>query len=385
MRILLVNKFYYRRGGDCVVVQRTENMLREHGHDVAIFAMSYPLNDDSPWSRYFASEVDFDRDRIQGFKRMMGRGDIIESFRHILNDFKPEVVHLHNIHSYISPVVARLAHEQGCRVVWTMHDYKLICPGYTCTRDDAACHACFQRKWNVILHKCMKGSQVASVAAWIEARKWNHDRLQQWTDLFVCPSHYMAKCMHDAGFADDKVTVLTNCADHLPSEVITERDDYYCYAGRLSSEKGVDNLLEVATTLPMHLKVAGTGPLEQSMRERYGRCENIEFLGQLDGDGVNHLLSHARFSVMPSEWPENNPLSVIESLCLGTPVVGTHMGGIPELIDYSNGIVARPQALGTALEQANMRTWNYQEISRDAVELFDPELHYNRLMNIYGA
>ena len=87
---------------------------------------------------------------------------------------------------------------------------------------------------------------------------------------------------------------------------------------------------------------------------------------------------------MPSEWPENNPLSVIESLCLGTPVVGTHMGGIPELIDYSNGIVARPMALATALEQAYMRTWDYQEISRDAVELFDPELHYARLMKIYG-
>ena len=72
------------------------------------------------------------------------------------------------------------------------------------------------------------------------------------------------------------------------------------------------------------------------------------------------------------------------SLCLGTPVVGTHMGGIPELIDYSNGIVARPMALATALEQAYMRTWDYQEISRDAVELFDPELHYARLMKIYG-
>ena len=384
MRILLVNKFYYRRGGDCVVVQRTEAMLRQHGHEVAVFAMDYPLNDPSPWSKYFASQVDFDSGRVKGFMRMMGHGDIVPAFKRMLDDFKPDVVHLHNIHSYISPVVARLAHEQGCRVVWTMHDYKLICPGYTCTRDDAACHACFQRKWNVILHKCMRGSKLASIAAYLEARKWNRDRLQQWVDRIICPSHYMAKCMHDAGFADPKVSVLTNCVDQLPGQIVTERDDYYCYAGRLSSEKGVDNLLEVAQKLPMHLKVAGTGPLEQPMRERYAQCGNIEFLGQLDREQVSDLLAHARFSVMPSEWPENNPLSVIESLCLGTPVVGTHMGGIPELIDYSNGIVARPMALATALEQAYMRTWDYQEISRDAVELFDPELHYARLMKIYG-
>ena len=385
MRILQVNKFYYRRGGDCVVAQRTESMLREHGHEVAVFAMDYPLNDPSPWSKYFATEVNFDRSRVRGFKRMMGWGDITASFKRLLGEFKPDVVHLHNIHSYISPVVARLAHEHGCRVVWTMHDYKLICPGYTCTRDDAACHACFQRKWNVILHRCMKGSKVASIAAYVEAKKWNRDRLQGWVDRFICPSHYMAKCLHDAGFDDDKVTVLTNCVDRLPNEIVTERDDYYCYAGRLSEEKGVDNLLEVAATLPMHIKVAGTGPLEQAMHERYGQCDNIEFLGQLNGEQVSQLLAHARFSVMPSEWPENNPLSVIESLCLGTPVVGTHMGGIPELIDYSNGIVARPMALGTALEQANMRTWDYLEISRDAVELFDPKLYYDRLTKIYES
>ena len=383
MRILIVNKFYYRRGGDCVVAQRTESMLRQHGHDVAVFAMQYRLNDPSAWSKYFASEVDFDHSSLNGFKRMMGYGDISNSFKKILNEFKPDVVHLHNIHSHISPVVARLAHEYGSRVVWTMHDYKLICPGYTCTRDDAACHACFQRKWNVILHKCMKGSQVASIAAWIEARKWSRDRLQQWTDRFICPSHYMAKCLHDAGFNDAKVVVLPNCVDQLPGEIVTERDDYYCYAGRLSTEKGVDNLLEVAATLPLRLKVAGSGPLEQELRQRYGQHDNIEFLGQLDGEQVSRLLAHARFSVMPSEWPENNPLSVIESLCLGTPVVGTHMGGIPELIDYSNGIVARPMALGTAIEQANMRSWDYAEISRDAVELFDPKLHYDRLMKIY--
>ena len=121
MRILQVNKFYYRRGGDCVVAQRTESMLREHGHEVAVFAMDYPLNDPSPWSKYFATEVNFDRSRVRGFKRMMGWGDITASFKRLLGEFKPDVVHLHNIHSYISPVVARLAHEHGCRVVWTLH------------------------------------------------------------------------------------------------------------------------------------------------------------------------------------------------------------------------------------------------------------------------
>ena len=383
MRILQVNKFYYRRGGDCIVALRTEEMLRQHGHEVAVFAMSYPKNLSSPWSGYFASEVDFDTDRIRAMRRAMGHGDIFRSFRRILNDFKPDVVHLHNIHSYISPVVARLAHEYGCRVVWTMHDYKLICPGYTCSRDDAICHACFMRKWNVIIHKCMRGSKLASMAAYCEATKWSRDRLQQWVDTFICPSHYMAKCLHDAGFDDKKVVVLHNCVNHIPQEIITERDDYYCYAGRLSEVKGVDNLLEVAATLPLHIKVAGDGPLEEPLRQKYADAKSIEFVGLLDQTQVRELMAHARFTVMPSEWPENNPLSVIESLCLGTPAVGTHNGGIPELIDYTNGIVARPQALGTAIEQAHMRSWDYEEIAHDAIEQFNPETHYERLMKIY--
>ncbi|MBR6431796.1 MAG: glycosyltransferase, partial [Muribaculaceae bacterium] len=140
---------------------------------------------------------------------------------------------------------------------------------------------------------------------------------------------------------------------------------------------------EVAATLPLHLKVAGDGPLEQPLREKYANASNIEFVGLLDQAQVRELMAHAQFTVMPSEWPENCPLSVIESLCLGTPAVGTHNGGIPELIDYTNGIVARPQALGTAIEQAHMRSWDYEEISHDAIEQFNPETHYNGLMKIY--
>lgn len=385
MRILLVNKFYYRRGGDCIMLLRTEQMLREHGHDVAVFAMSYPQNLPSEWSDYFASEVNFATKRVAAMQRAMGYGDIIRSFTRMLDDFKPDVVHLHNIHSYISPVVARLAHERGCRVVWTMHDYKLICPGYTCTRDNGICRACFERKWNVIIHKCMHNSTLASMSAWVEAKKWNRDRLQQWVDLFICPSEYMAKSLRDAGFDSRKVMVLRNCVDTLPQEIVTKRDNYYCYVGRLVREKGVENLLATATALPLRLKVAGTGPMEDELRQRYADSEKIEFVGQLDACQVSKLLSHAQFSVMPSETPDNNPLSVIESLCQGTPVVGTHNGGIPELIDVTNGIVARPQALGTALEQACIRSWNNVEIARDAAEQFAPAIHYDRLMKIYQA
>lgn len=385
MRILLVNKFYYRRGGDCVVTMQTEQLLREHGHEVAIFAMNYADNDPSPWSDYFASEVNFDTQRFKGFERMMGHGDVVKSFKRLLHDFKPDVVHLHNIHSYLSPVVARLAHEHRCRVVWTMHDYKLICPGYTCVRKNAICRACFQRKWNVMIHKCMKDSKVASLGGYIEAKQWNRRKLQRWVDTFICPSHYMAKCLRDAGFKEDKIKVLYNFTSRQRATVETQREDYYCYVGRLSPEKGIDHLLELAAKYPMKLKVAGTGPMEAELHQKYASCQHIEFLGRRPEEEITELLAHAQFSVIPSEWPENNPLSVIESLCLGTPVAGTNNGGIPELIDYTNGFVARPHALMAAIEQTQLQKWDNQAIAQDSLSRFAPEIHYERLMQIYQA
>ena len=158
--------------------------------------------------------------------------------------------------------------------------------------------------------------------------------------------------------------------------------------GRLSAEKGIEDLLEVASRLPYKLKIAGTGTLEPAMRIKYGECENIEFLGMIDAVDVARLLAGARLSVMPSQCYENNPLSVVESLCAGTPVAGSNMGGIPELIDSSNGIVFQPndqETLATAISMSMARDWNHGEIAANAIKQFDPSAHMHALLHdIYG-
>lgn len=387
MRVLLVNKFYYPRGGDCMVTMGTERLLREHGHEVAVFAMQYDQNIDAATSRYFASEVSFAGgigSKLKALRRTMGWGDVKTSFSALLRDFKPDVVHLHNIHSYLSPVVAKLAHKSGARVVWTMHDYKLMCPAYTCLRGGNPCELCIAGgKSNVLKLRCMKGSLVASTVAWFEALKWKRKTLERYTDAFICPSEFMAGMMRKAGFDAKKIEVLNNFITYVPQDTAA-RSDYYCYVGRLSPEKGVETLLETASRLPHKLKVAGTGPLEDVLRARYGHCDNIEFMGHLGADQVAHLLQGARASVVPSQWYENNPLSVIESLCAGTPVVGTDMGGIPELITYDNGIVTEINGLGEAINAAMTRQWDHAGIAAESRKKFSPESHLQQLLHIYG-
>jgi len=395
-RVLLVNKFYYPRGGDCVVVLNTQALLRENGVEAQVFAMQYSQNLPAHYQEWFAPGVNFGGTFSQqwtALQRSLGRGDVRECFERVLDDYKPQVVHLHNVHSYLSPVVARIAHERGCRVVWTMHDYKLLCPRYDCLRDGKPCELCFRgAKRNVVLHRCMKDSLAGSVVAWLEAVKWNRKELERNTDLFICPSQFIADKMRQGGFSADKLVVLNNFLDPVKQQqyaagVQAQRGNYYCCVSRMSHEKGLDTLLRAASQLPYKLKVAGSGPMDAELRMQYSRYSNIEFLGMLDAVGVAQLLSQARFSVVPSQWYENNPLSVVESLTAGTPVVGSRMGGIPELIDDSNGVIfpsGDARALMAAIGECMQRQWDYASIAAAAQQRFASTTHLQALLQYYG-
>lgn len=394
-RVLIVNKFYYPRGGDCVCTINLERLLREQGHEVAIYAMNYPENVDCADSKYFASQIDFSggiKNKIKAVQRTLGYGDIKSSFTRILKDFRPDIVHLQNIHSYLSPVIAEIAKKHGCKVVWTLHDYKLICPTYTCLRNGEVCELCFKDKTHVVKTKCMKGSLAASAIGYLEATKWNKTRLQQSTDKFICPSSFMKVKMTQGGFNEGKLSVLCNFVDPVKLEKfatapLVMREGYYCYVGRLSHEKGVSTLLKAASQLPYKLKIAGDGPIGNELREKYANNPNIEFLGHCNAEEVSLLISSARFSVIPSECYENNPLSVIESLCGGTPVIGADMGGIPELISANSGIIFRSgdeNSLQNAIDKAWKTEWDNSEIKANSLSRFSPMSHYYELLKIYN-
>ena len=393
MRILLVNKFWYPRGGDCIVAMNTADLLRRMGHEAGVFTMDYPQNIDDPHIAGRADEVGFAgplTTQMRYLRRAMGWADVRQPFALTLREFQPDVVHLHNIHSYISPAVAQIAHEQGCRVVWTMHDYKLLCPTYSCLRNGLPCTECVEHPLEVVNHRCMKHSFTASVAALMEATHWNRERLQQWVDKFICPSGFMAQMLQKGDIPADKTAVIHNfiSAKRIPNSPIpTGRADYCCYVGRLSQEKGVGTLLEAASQLPFTLKVAGDGPLLKELQQRYGQHPNIQLLGRLDAQQVDQLLRLARFSVMPSECWENCPLSIIESLCAGTPVVGTRTGGIPELLDDASSLLVGAgdaNALAETMQQAWDRRWDHAAIARQAHVRFNEQTYYRQLLQTYN-
>jgi glycosyltransferase involved in cell wall biosynthesis len=392
MRILLVNKFYYPRGGDCTAILSTEQLLKAKGHEVAVFSMQHPDNLASAWERYFPEEISFSAPgiapKIKAAVRLFHSSEVASKFTRIISDFKPDVVHLHNIHSYLSPLVAQIAHAKGIRVVWTLHDYKLICPAYSCLRAGKPCESCFAKKSGVWKYRCMKNSRAASLLAWMEALCWNRRKLERITDRFVSPSFFLKEKMVSAGFQAEKIEVLHNFM-YRQAPPATRKEDYYCYVGRLSEEKGVDTLLEAARQLPCPLKIIGSGHLLAGYQKKYAQTP-VEFLGQLSSEQLLPIVQRARFLVIPSVWYENNPYSVIEALCMGTPVLGARIGGIPELIDprrdgdlFEPGNVAELQTKIATCFQRFSDTYDFVKIATTAQNKFSPGTFYKKLIPLY--
>lgn len=390
MKVLLSNKFYYRRGGDCVCTINLEELLKQNGHEVAIFAMQHPDNLKTPWSKYFPSEVKFKpgAGMLEALLRPFGTNEVKRKFTALLNDFHPDIVHLNNIHSQLSPVIAEIAHQKGIKVVWTLHDYKLLCPRYDCLRNgETLCEACFSDKHKVLEYKCMKNSRLASYLSYREAVVWNRERLETCTDCFICPSRFMAEKMRQGGFDSKKLKTVCNFVDteKCHRDDYAKRENYYCFIGRLSHEKGIRTLIEAANSLPYKLIVIGGGPLEEELKAMAGN--NIEFVGFKQWNDIKDLVGKARFNVIPSEWYENNPLSAIEAQCMGTPVLGARIGGIPELIE--EGITGmtfesrNKEDLKMKIESMMQQSFDYEAIARKSRERYNAEVYYQQIMQLY--
>lgn len=391
MKILLANKFYYRRGGDCIYMLNLEQLLQKNGHEVAVFAMDYSDNLKTKWEKYFPSEIKFKlgTGMLEAFMRPFGTSEVQKKFSTLLDNFQPDIVHLNNIHSQLSPVIAELAYQKGIKVVWTLHDYKLLCPRYDCLRNgEMICEECFADKHKVLEYKCMKNSRLASFLSYREAVKWNRERLEACIDKFICPSGFMTKKMMQGGFNIDKLHTLCNFVDVVKCqrEDYLERDNYYCFIGRLSYEKGVKTLIEAANRLPCYkLVIIGGGPLESELKKMAGK--NVQFVGFKKWDEIKDIMGRARFMVIPSEWYENNPLSVIEAECLGVPVLGAQIGGISELIsDGDTGMTFRSRDIDDLIikiEKMFATKFDYQMIADTSQARYNAEIYYNALMKIY--
>lgn len=409
MRVLQVNNFAYLKGGSEKVMFETIDVLRRHGHDVCTFSMADDRNRDDIDGRYvYISPYEKREGFIQSLSAIRNffyNKDVERAFVEVLEDFRPDIIHMHIVYGRLTNAVIKVAARYGIPIVQSVHEFRLICPTYTClTPKNEICEACAGSLTNLpcVLKRCSKGNLANSilVAAECKYRDWFH-RYQKHVEGFIMVSRFIMD-RHLEHFPDmnDKCFQIYNAIDtksygrYVNSEKLSQ-ERYFLYFGRLSYEKGVMTLLDYFERNPhLNLKVAGTGPLMDEMKERISerKMTNVDMLGYRSGEDLYKIIADAYFTIVPSEWYENNPLTVIESLALGTPVIGNRIGGIPEIIsDGETGYVYDYKTEGDferCMEMSlSLPEESYGDMTRScldaASEMFDGERYYERLMEVY--
>jgi glycosyltransferase involved in cell wall biosynthesis len=342
-RLLSLNSYHYRRGGSDAVYFEHEALFASLGWEVAHMSMRHPRNLPSPWDAYFVDELEFGhlygvRQKLAMAAKVVYSTEARRKLSALLDRFPADIAHVHCIYHHLSPSVLPLLRERGVPVVLTAHDLKIACPAYKMLNRGGICERC--RGGNllhVVAQRCVRDSLAVSALVAIESTVSRLLGLyRNNVDMVIAPSRFYAAKLAEWGWPADRLRHVPNAVD---LDVLTPRTtpgDYLLYFGRLAPEKGVETLIQAAMAARLPLRIAGTGPLEQTLRQQAASASGIEFLGHVGGVALWNLVRGARAVVLPSQWYENAPMSVLEAGALGKPVVGADIGGIPELIEVGH-------------------------------------------------
>jgi glycosyltransferase involved in cell wall biosynthesis len=403
VRILHVNKFLYRRGGAEAYMEDLADLQVVAGHTVAFFGMAHPLNTHLEYAAEYPSHIELEpppptlTGRVRGAARMLYSTSASRGMDAVLADFRPDIVHMHNIYHQLSPSVLRPVAHRRIPAVMTLHDYKLACPTYQFLDHGNLCQACLGGHFqNAILRRCKDGSLGASAVMAGELFVHTLTRAYSPVRVFICPSLFLEGRMRAAGVYPRRMLHIPHFIETSDIPVKTAPGSGVLVAGRLSREKGIDVAIRAVGELEgAVLDIAGTGPEEAALRSLAESVApgRVRFHGLVDKAEVQRLMLAAAVVVVPSRWYENQPMVVLEALARGTPVVGSALGGMPELIQpgATGELVPEndPHALAVALSPY-VRDPKHGFAMRDRarayiVSEFSPERHLTRISRTYAV
>lgn len=402
MKILLVNKYLYEKGGDAICTLETGCLLAAKGHDVFYWGMRHPRNPPYPDQDLFVSYVDLEHPGSLGQKLRIA-GNILYSFEarskveQIVRIRRPDIVHLHNFAHQISPSILDGFRKYRIPVVMTMHDYKLVCAAYTLFDHEQPCEACSGGEYfRCFLHGCVKQSRMKSALSTVEM--YLHHRFLKSYDIidaFIAPSRFLRDKMEEMGF-HKRVIHIPNFIDpgkYVPAH--RRARGVVCYFGRLAPEKGLSTLIKALDGTGLLLNIIGAGPLRQNLeRMAAGLSQGqVIFSGYKIGGELLDLVRSSAVVVMPSICHENNPRMILEAFALGKPVIGSRIGGIPELIEEGKTgytfMPGNPDDLRDKLLYIFKENGRIEEMGRNARQFVefhhDPQAHYQALRVLYES
>lgn len=400
MRILMVNKFHYLKGGSEKYYFDLANLLKENGHEIAFFSMQNEKNIKTEKKEYFVEEIDLNsNNKLKALEVIYSKKNK-KKMEEALEDFKPDIVHLNNFQRQLSVSIIAPIKKRKIPIVFTAHDVQAICPAITMLDGNKnICEACINGKYmNCVNKKCVKNSKLKSVLGAIEGRYYRLKKIyQKQIDYIITPSEFYKKKLIEDGIYANKIKALHNFIDMKQYDVETEDKGYALYFGRLSKEKGILNLIKAFSKINGgELYIAGEGEEKENIEKLIDENrlnDRVKLLGFLNSEQMKEYIRRCKFIIVPSIWYENCPYSILETLAIGKPVIGANIAGIPELVkDNVNGFTYEydnveqlTQKIKDLFDNKSL-TRKFSENSKQMCkDLYSKENYYNEIMNIYNS
>lgn len=382
MKILVIHTYYQIPGGEDKVFEEERKNLILNGHLV--------------------DQISFSNRQLENYSKI---NQLIctnwnkETYRRVkeeIRNIQPDIIHIHNTFPFASPSIIYAAKAENKPVVMTLHNYRLLCINALFFRNGKICENCLgKNSWQGIINKCYRDNYATSIA--VATLQTSHRLFGTWNlvDSFIALTEFARQKFIEGGLPEHKITVKPNFT--VPSTKLNltqnNRKNYILFVGRLSTEKGIPNLLDAwnLLTSPIILKIAGDGPLKNLVCNATETNRNIDYLGQCSSEEIKNLMSEAMCLVFPSECYEGFPMVIVESLSLGLPIVTSNIGSQATIVRH--GMTGLHFQAGNAIDLAEKIAWvinNSQEIEtmrthayKDYILNYTPEQNYQKLINIY--
>jgi glycosyltransferase involved in cell wall biosynthesis len=399
MRVLYCNKYNFRFSGTEVYLFELMDMMRTRGHEVALFSMADPRGNPTVYDRYFVPHIEF-KDQKGLLTKARNAGHVIYStearrrVRNLIREFRPDVAHIRNIYHHLSPSILWELKEQNIPVLYHLNDFKLLCPSYNLVCRGQSCEACKGGTfWHVLRAECYPGVGArAMLAAEAYFHRWlgTYDKC---VDLFLAPSRFVRDKFVEHGWDSTRFEVLPHFQEVFPLES-PPSDAPILYVGRLSEEKGVDDLIRAMCQVPeLHLVIAGEGPQRKALEQLAESLSlaNVKFVGQVAAAERDSLIVQSRFTILPSHAYETLGKTILESYALGRPVVASDIGSRRELVRHGEtGLLYRCGDVGALAQTIRWLMSTPQAAERMGAEGHEwvrhqhsPGSHYQKISSLY--
>lgn len=406
MKILLVNKYHYVKGGSETYHFGLAKLLESHGHKVIYFAMADEQNYECEYSKYFSKNVDFNAKlsltgKLKAGLHALYSFDAKKKIEQLIKAEKPDVVHINLAHRHLTLSIVDAIKKHNIPIVFTAHDLNCVCPSHTMLSNGIVCDRCVkEHSYKPALEqKCVKNSGMQTMLGVIEAKNYERMHTYDKIDFYICPSDFYRR-----HFIDSKITKspVVHWVNFLPVgteyKLSGNTKDYFLFFGRISEEKGIMSLVKAYAlgNFENPLYLVGDGPLRGELEEfvkEHNLTEKVIFTGFQSGEALRKYVAEARYVILPSEWYENGPYSILEALAAGKPAIVSSYGGLPEIVeDGVTGFICEPnnpESLCECLKKMNaLSADEYNKMSHSALEKAkaecDCEKYYEKLMNCYN-